>query len=295
GLPRGAAFLYDGVSWTGALLLGRLIWLGAALMLAAVAALFFDRFDPARAGLKNPLKGGRAQGEASSQVEVSAVPGSATTPAMLTPLPATWRARWPSLLARTVLSELRLMVKGNRWWWYVVAGGLCLAALLSPADRTRQIWLPLAWLWPLLIWSPLGNRAARHRTEPIILSAAYPLCTQIPAAWLAGLVAALATASGAILCLLIAGQWTALLALSVGAAFIPALALALGVWSRSSKLFEVVYLVLWYVGPMNGTQQLDYLGATDAAFANSMPLVYVLLTLLLLGFAFLGSRWRQRS
>ena len=104
-----------------------------------------------------------------------------------------------------------------------------------------------------------------------------------------------ATASGAILRLLVAGQWTALLALSVGAAFIPALALALGVWSRSSKLFEVVYLVLWYVGPMNGNPQLDYLGATDAALASSMSLIYVLLTVLLLGLALPGSSWRQRS
>jgi hypothetical protein len=295
GLSRGATFVYDGVYWTSRILLGRLGWVGAALVLTAVSAVCFDRFDPARVGSKVLQKDGKAQGEVSSQVELPAALGSVTTPAMLTPLPATGRARWPTLLARTVLSELRLMVKGNRWWWYVVAGGLCLAALLSPADRTRQIWLPLAWIWPLLIWSPLGNRAARHRIEPIILSAAYPLRTQIPAAWLAGLIVALATASGAILCLLVAGQWAALLALSVGAAFIPALALALGIWSRSSKLFEVVYLVLWYVGPMNGTWQLDYLGATDAAFVHSMPLVYVLLTLLLLGFALLGSRRQLRS
>jgi hypothetical protein len=295
GLSPGATFVYDGLSWTGPILLGRLGWVGAALVLTSVSAVLFDRFDPARVGSRVLRKSAKAQGEVSSQVELSAAPGSVATPATLTALPATWRARWPALLARTVLSELRLMIKGSRWWWYVAAGGLCLAALLSPVDQTRQIWLPLAWIWPLLIWSPLGNRAVRHRTEQIILSAPCPLRNQLPAAWLAGLIVALATASGAILRLLVAGQWTALLALSVGAAFIPALALALGVWSRSSKLFEVVYLVLWYVGPMNGTRELDYLGATDAAAANSMPLVYVLLTLLLLGFALLGSRWRLRS
>jgi hypothetical protein len=177
----------------------------------------------------------------------------------------------------------------------VIAGGLSLAALLSPADQTRQIWLPLAWIWPLLMWSPLGNRAVHHRTEQILLSAPHPLRNQLPAAWLAGFIVALATAGGAILCLLAAGQWSALLALSVGAAFIPALALVLGVWSGSSKLFEVVYLVLWYVGPMNGNQALDYLGARDAAVASSMPLVYILLTVLLLGFALLGSRRQLRS
>jgi hypothetical protein len=295
GLPRGATFVYDGVSWTGLILLGRLMWVGAALVLAAVAAVFFDRFDPTREGLRVPQKGGRAQKEVSSQPEPSPTPGLLPAPATLTSLPATRRVRWPALLAQTVLSELRLMVKGSRWWWYVVAGGLSLAALVSPVDRTHQIWLPLAWIWPLLIWSPLGNRAARHRMEPIVLSAAYPLRNQIAAAWLAGLIVALATASGAVLCLLVAGQWSALLALSVGAAFVPALALVLGVWSRSSKLFEVVYLVLWYVGPMNGTLPLDYLGATDAAVANSTPLVYLLLTVLSLGLALLGSRRQLRS
>ena len=295
GLPRGATFAYDGVSWTGPLLLGRLIWVGAALMVAAVSALVFDRFDPAHERARVPQKGGKPEKEVSSQPELSPTPSLLPAPATLTSLPATGRVRSPTLLAQTVLSELRLMVKGSRWWWYVVAGGLSLAALLSPVDRTRQIWLPLAWIWPLLIWSPLGNRAVRHRTEQIILSAPHPLRNQLPAAWLTGLIVALATASGAILCLLVAGQWSTLLALSVGAAFIPALALALGVWSGSSKLFEVVYLVLWYVGPMNGNQALDYLGATDAAVASSMPLAYLLLTVLLLGFALLGSKRQLQS
>ena len=295
GLPRGATFVYDGVSWTSPILLGRLIWVGAALTLAALAALFFDRFDAARERPRVARKDRKAQTEASSQPDLSSTPDLLPAPATLTSLPATGRVRSPTLLAQTVLSELRLMIKGSRWWWYVVAGGLGLAALLSPVDQTRQIWLPLAWIWPLLIWSPLGNRAVRHRTEQIILSAPHPLSNQLPAAWLAGLIVALATASGAILCLFVAGQWSALLALSVGAAFIPALALALGVWSGSSKLFEVVYLVLWYVGPMNGNLTLDYLGATDAAVASSVPLAYLLLTVLLLGFALLGSRRQLRS
>jgi hypothetical protein len=294
GLPRGATFVYDGVSWTAPILLGRLIWVGAALVLAAGTAVLFDRFDPARERLRAPQKGGEAQNQVSIQPVPLPTEGSLPASATLTSLRATGRARWYTLLARTVLAELRLMVKSSGWWWFVVAGGLSLAALLSPAGQTRQIWLPLAWIWPLLIWAPLGNRAVRHRTEQIILSAPYPLRSQIPAAWLAGLIFALATASGAFLRLVMAGQWSALLALTVGAAFMPALALALGVWSRGSKLFEVVYLVLWYVGPMNGNLALDYLGARDAAVAGGMPLVYALLTVLLLGLATLGSRLRLR-
>jgi hypothetical protein len=173
-----------------------------------------------------------------------------------------------------------------------VALGLVIAAASSPLDVVRQYLLPAAWLWPFLVWSPLGNREARHRTGQMVFSAPFPLRGQLPATWIAGLIVALATGSGVALRLLLAGQWSALLAWAVGATFIPALALALGAWSGSSKLFEVVYFLLWYAGPINKVPALDYMGATDEAVATGMPLTYLALTLLLLGLAFAG---RQRQ
>jgi hypothetical protein len=110
GLPRGATFVYDGVSWTSPILLGRLIWVGAALTLAAVAALFFDRFDPARERPRAARKDRKVQTEASSQPDLSSTPDLLPAPATLTSLPATGRVRSPTLLAQTVLSELGLMI-----------------------------------------------------------------------------------------------------------------------------------------------------------------------------------------
>jgi hypothetical protein len=45
--------------------------------------------------------------------------------------------------------------------------------------------------------------------------------------------------------------------------FIPSLALALGVWSGGSKLFEAVYLFWWYIGPMHNIPSLDFTGASS--------------------------------
>jgi hypothetical protein len=84
-----------------------------------------------------------------------------------------------------------------------------------------------------------------------------------------------------------------LLAWTEETAFIPGL--ALGVWRGSSKLFEVMCLMLWSVGLMNGTPRLDYLGATDAAIARGMAWVRLLLTILLLGVALLGRRRHLRA
>jgi hypothetical protein len=35
------------------------------------------------------------------------------------------------------------------------------------------------------------------------------------------------------------------------------------VWSNSHKLFEVLYMVMWYVGPLNKVPPLDYLGSNS--------------------------------
>lgn len=276
-----STFYWAGIQWTPEIVLQRLAWLGVAVGIALGAAIFFDRFDPARGRQR------RQRGAALPTVPEESVALAPAQPVRLTPLLTP-----PKQLhfGRMVLGELRLMLKGQRWWWYVGALGLAIAGLFSPLPVVRQYLLPAAWIWPLLIWSPLGNREARHRTAQMVFCAAFPLRGQLPAAWIAGLAVALATGGGAALRLLVAGQWGALLAWAVGAAFVPALALALGVWSGSSKLFEVVYFILWYSGPMNRFPALDYLGATDEAVATGMPLWYLAVTLALLAAALVGRR-----
>jgi hypothetical protein len=98
--------------------------------------------------------------------------------------------------------------------------------------------------------------------------------------------------SGAAVRFLLAGDWSAFLAWAVGALFIPSLAAALGAWSSSRKLFEVVYLIWWYLGPWGGLSALDFAGASDASLASGMPPAYLAAALGLLALALAG-RWRQ--
>jgi hypothetical protein len=50
--------------------------------------------------------------------------------------------------------------------------------------------------------------------------------------------------------------------------FIPALAVGLGAMSGSGKLFEVIYLLLWYAGPISHARSLDFTGATGGDRAS---------------------------
>lgn len=91
--------------------------------------------------------------------------------------------------------------------------------------------------------------------------------------------------------LVLARDWLYLTAWSMGAFFIPTLALALDVWSGTNKLFEIVYMLWWYAGPVNGMETLDFMGASSNLRASNV-LTYGLLTVTLFVLAVPG---RQRQ
>lgn len=274
-------FTWTGLDWTPDLILGRCVLIVVAIVLVLLGALFFDRFDPARA---KPRRVKAGASDSVPEVPVSKV----VPPIHLTPINATSN-RFSFFSVLNI--ELKILLKGQRWWWYAIAGGLMLAGVLSPSATTRQIVLPLAWAWPVLIWSAIGNREIHYNAQQMVFSAASPVWKQLPAQWLAGLILSLGMGGGALLSLALAGDTTGLLALFSGALFIPSLALATGVWSRSSKLFEIVYVVILYIGPLNHVPELDFSGASS----SGRPEFFVPLSLALIAFAIFGRARQVRS
>jgi hypothetical protein len=275
-------FVWDGIHWTAEIILGRVLWLCTALGIALLAALFFRRFDPA------PRKPRPTQDTklAKSHPLESVQPAPALAPVHLTPLVSGRRAFCP---ARLLYAELRLLLKGIRWWWLVVLARLNVAGLLLPTPSARKYLLPAAWILPLALWSALGTREVRHNTDQLVFSTPHPLSRQLPLAWLAGVAVALIASAGVAVNLVLAGDCLYLLAWGTGALFVPTLALALGVWSGSRKLFEVVYMLWWYAGPINGMESLDFMG-TGSDLQLSRALAYGLFTILLFALAVIGRR-----
>ena len=114
---------------------------------------------------------------------------------------------------------------------------------------------------------------------------------QLPAHWIAGFIITLLMGSGAALKFLFAGDSVGLLAILSGALFIPSLALALGVWSGTSKPFEIVYVSLWYLGPLNKVAGVDFIGANS----NGHPEFFIPFSLALIAFAFFGRSRQLRN
>ena len=272
-------FTWNGIRWTPDLIFARFTLIVLALAFVFLAALFFDRFDTSRAKPK------RTKTVASSSDAVAAAPSPSLPSLHLTPLAAS--AHQFNFL-NVLTAELKLLLKGQRWWWYAVAGGLIIAGLVNTPENARAFVLPIAWLWPTLIWSRLGNREMTNNTHQMVFASAAPVWRQLPAQWLAGFLVTALTGVGVAIKLFTVGDSVGLLAWLSGALLIPSLALAFGVWSNTSKVFEIVYLCLWYIGPLNNVPDVDYLGAHSGG--NIM--FFIPLSVLLVVAAFVG-RLRQ--
>jgi hypothetical protein len=256
-------FTFHGFVFAGNDVAGRLAWFAVALGVVAVAALIFDRFaKPARTADR-------------AKRNVVAAKWQSALARLSTPLVD---ALFSSDFGAIVLAEFRLLVRGLSFWWYVVAAGLWVFQLFADT-KGQSLAVGLAWIWPMLQWSQLGTREAVCATEQFIYPTLHPIRRQFVAQWLAGVLLALATAGGSLVHWAAAGNLGGIEGILAGAIFVPTLALACGALSGTTRLFEIAYLVLWYLGPMNRTT-FDF---TQAAYAPGFALASLVLFAMAVG------------
>ena len=175
------------------------------------------------------------------------------------------------------------------------AVGLFVAGLVVPAGMARGVLLPVAWLVPVLYWSRLGARESRHGTGQLVFSSSGVLMRQFWAMWLTGVIVSFVTGGGVMLRLGLMGDLAGVAALVVGALFIPSLALCLGVWTGSSKVFEFLYTLLWYIGPMNGVAPLDFMGVVPGSVEAGVWMWYLGAAVVLVVLGFAGRRRQSQG
>lgn len=122
----------------------------------------------------------------------------------------------------------------------------------------------------------------QYDTSQIVFSSTCPVLRQLPAAWLAVVLATALFSIANPVVFLSNGNLPALVGWVRAVVFIPSL--ALGVLSSGSRVFEILYLLWWYIGPFQKTVGLN--------FTAGMPQFYLLATAGLLLFA---AFWRGRQ
>jgi len=257
---------WPGIAHDGQWIAERALWLLLTVPILLLAALFFDRFDPARGGRR------RAEPAASpSQDEAESAPHTWHT---LTPLPA-FAASWRPLTQ--LRAELSLLLRRRPFWWYAVVAGLWIAGVATSAGDAVKWVVPLAWLWGLTAFSEHGARADIHGTRALLASAPAPLLRQLPVQWLAATLLALILVAPVVGKLLLIGGGGTAAQVAIGAAFIAASTLALGAVSGGSRLFELTFLMLWY-GAVQDVPGARFSGNPDLAFRASYAPTYLVIS-----------------
>lgn len=290
-------FAWSGLGWNAESLVRRLHWIVAGPAFAAVGALSLRLFDP--------FRDSRARTETAAdsdhEIDLPAMPeqedrrlaadsGRQRVPRRgIDSLASPGRISRPAATLRLATAELRLLLSGHSWWWYGALACVNLTALAVPAEEIGTV-LVVAWILPLATWSSLGCRDRIHGTSALMFSSPGSRLRQLPARWAAGIGLSVVTAVGPIVRLVLSGNADGLVALASGAAFVPALALVLGTWSGSPRVFEITYLTLWYLGPANGVTALDYMGATGRAVDGGATAWFTVAAVILAGVAWIGRR-----
>jgi hypothetical protein len=273
-------FNWPGLAWTPGIVGAQWLWVVFGLGLVLLSALWFARFDPSREGPRHAS----AKPEEAKEGKLAWLQKMALRITLPSLSPLVSKLAQVNPFLGVLFAELRLLLNGRRWWWWLGIAGLNIAMLASPLSMTKDYLLPIAWLWPLAIWSELGNRERKHSTYQMVFSSARPVLRQLPAAWLAGVLAtALFGIAGAVV-FLSNGDLPALAGWVGAVVFIPTLALALGVLSSGSRVFEVVYVIWWYLGPFQKSAGMD--------FTSGAPQVYLLAAA---GLLLLSAYWRGRQ
>ncbi|MBV6715097.1 Tat pathway signal protein [Paenibacillus chitinolyticus] len=287
-------FVWDGISWTWDVVIKQAALLLVAVLVCLLASRLFRGFKENTVVVQGPgagtaagqavparSRGGRAPAPEQAK-KTPAEPAAAKSPALTSAAELT-PVRVNNRFLPLVGAEFRLQFAGFPPGWYVVAVILALLCLFLPfTTALRWIW-PLAWIWPISLWSSMGNREYQYGTLSILASSPGYIRRQIPAVWLSGFLAVLLTGSGMLIRFIVTGDVVHLIYAVAAAFFVPSFALALGIWTESKRPFELIYMLLWFLGPFNQLFYADFMGtAVPVGSVNHLTSASLLIIAVLL-------------
>ncbi len=216
-------FAWRGLEWHAFGVLQRAFWLVVALCVVGLSATLFDRF-------------GRAW-------HVS----KARAPA--------WRSRlWGTPLG----VELPLLFCELPRAWFVFAASAAIFSAVSPIEIAARFGFPLCILFVLPAWASLGIAEFRYRTSGLIASINELNAGFCVSKWTAASMFGWIVCSGFIVALFAHGQVAQGIACIAVIAALAAIAYLCGILTRSPIPFEVAFIIVWFIGPMNGVAAFDF-------------------------------------
>ncbi len=182
--------------------------------------------------------------------------------------------------------ELKLLLKNRSMFWFMGLIGGNIAQLTVEKPLLVAVILPISWLWCSLVISQLGQFEKQSRTQELISYSQKSLFSQGLTCYFAAWSLLMLAGLGSIIRFASSAEWLLIVQLIIAVSFTVSLAYFCGALSGTKRLFEGVYPILWYMGPIQGALYLDFFGSnSQISWSAGVPYVFSLTAVVVLGLA----------
>ncbi|WP_351008460.1 hypothetical protein [Shewanella sp. S1-58-MNA-CIBAN-0166] len=176
---------------------------------------------------------------------------------------------------RLLRLELKLILKGHSVYWFIGLLVLNGIQLFISQDLLLSIFLPISWLWCVLVISQLGQLEKQSNTvELMTYSKQSPILQSLASYSAAWMLLGLAS-MGSVLRFTGGAEWLLLVQLIIAISFTVSLAYFCGTFTGTKRMFEVLYPALWYMGPIQAALYVDFFGVnSQASWQAGVPYLF---------------------
>jgi hypothetical protein len=274
------AFRFEGISWSSAYLLSRLLWMSAGMALVYLSSLLFHRFDFAAPFTRLRKLAGSMKAAPAPEVLPLVMQMAPVREIKLSDLPQVASSYQLMPLLKTEL--LMLYRKGPKWLWLFNIGGMA-ALALTPLMAAQQIVLPVLWFFQVARWSDISTRERNAGIHYFSYASYKPLSRIFTAQVLSAIILSVCLAVPLLIRLAFDAQLMAMASVMLGGILIVMLAILAGLLSGGKKLFEIVFFMLTYSN-INKVPVLDYFGGLKHGTLYLTTLAAITAALLMLSY-----------
>ena len=237
-------FMWEGMTFDSTFLGSRLVWVMISLGIIVLATICFDRFCTIKTS-KAPKQLAHVKEPVESGIDNFTYKHSYK------------RTKTPNLLA-VLMAEYKLILTNVSIKWkatFLIGMAIPYIAPFTPNDN----WLGLVLIAALPALSQSGTHEKEYGTRDLVASSMgykYRWCM----IWITNFSLGLLLCSGILIKFIISGEYLYVVNWIVGIGFIVTVALILGTLTERRKYFEGIFVVLLYLGPINGIEIFDFLG-----------------------------------
>jgi hypothetical protein len=184
---------------------------------------------------------------------------------------------------RLLRLELKLMLKSQSTYWLIGLIILNIIQVFISQPLLVGLLLPLAWLWCVLVISPLGQLEKQSNTLELMAYSKQSSKLQALASYSAAWILLVMASLGGMVRFMAMAEWMLLVQLIIAISFTVSLAYFCGAFSGTKRMFEVLYPAIWYLGPIQTALYVDFFGVnSQASWQAGMPYIIAAISLGLL-------------